>query len=224
MFDLPKSTLIKSVVPKNTFEDYVSPQQRNTLKDKVKRITWMHTLSNDTINLKGEDVKEIQVFYIELKEKVEIPELLLMMNRTILYHIVFVVAYGDELYVSASTKYPHPTNANTDVVSDTATSDWMKQDNVPYKFELVNNLDVVFNRFFLQIKDYVIEDGEHVANERLEEIIKLKNDIEKLEKEIEKVRKRVYNTKQANRQLEYYEELRGLVRQLEIKKRELQRL
>lgn len=223
MFDLPKNTLVKNVIPKNSFDDYTNAQLRRLLTDQVLRITWLHSLSHETINLKGKDIEEIQVFHIELKERVEIPQLLLMMNRAIPYHIVFVISYADEVYLSASMKHPHPTRENIDVVSDTATTDWMKREAMPYQFELMTSLDVVFYRFFLQIKDYKIEDGAHVRNEELERVIQLKKEIETLNKEIERVKKRVYNTKQANMQLEYYQELRGLEKELKIKEDKLKK-
>ena len=222
MFDLPKSTLVKNVVPKNSFDDYTNAQLRRLLTDQVLRITWLHSLSHETINLKGNDIEEIQVFHIELKDRVEIPKLLEMMNRAIPYHIVFVISYADEVYLSASMKHPHPTRANIDVVSDTATTDWMKREAMPYQFELMNSLDVVFNRFFLQLKDYVVDEDTHVKNEELERVIQLKKEIESLEVQIERVKKRVHRTTQANRQLEVYRELRGLEKRLEGLRGELQ--
>lgn len=223
MFDLPKSSLIKSVVPKNSFDNYTNTHLKRFLADQVRRMSWLNKLSQDTINLKGENVVEIQVFHIELKEKIEIPDLLLMINRAIPYHIVFVVSYEDEVYLSASMKHPHPTRENIDVVTDTATTDWMKRTDMLYKFELTNSLDVVFNRFFLQIKNVAVDDDEHIDKQKLERIIEIKSEVERLENEVKRAKVKVNRTKQANRQLEYYEELRGLERQLEVKTRELKK-
>lgn len=224
MFNLPKSSLEGGVIPKNSFDDYTDANLKRLLTKKVRRISWLNKLSYDTINLKGENVEEIQVFHIELKEKVEIPELLLMINRAIPYHIVFVVSYEDEVYVSASMKHPHPTRENTDVVTDTAVGEWMKREDVPYKFELTNSLDVVFNHFFLQIKNVAVDDGEHIDKQKLGQIIEIKSEVERLENDVKRARAKVNRTKQANRQLEYYQEFKELERQLEMKIKELKGL
>lgn len=221
MFNLPKSEFKVSVIPKKSFDNYADANLKKLLTSKVKRINWLHKLSQDTINLKGENVEEIQVFNIELQEKVEIPELLLMINRAIPYHIIFVISYNNEIYVSASKKHPHPTKENTDVVTDTATSEWMKREDIPYKFELKNSLDVVFNHFFLQIKNVVVDNNEHIDNQKLEQLIKIKSEVERLENEVKYARARVNRTKQANKQLEYYLELKEMEKRLEEKRGEL---
>lgn len=221
MFNLPKHTFVKSVIPKKEFYDYCNNKQKKLLTNQIQRITWLHSLSNKTINLKGEEIEEIQVFHIELKQKVKIPELILLINRIIPYHIIFVVSYGDELYLSASTKYPNPTQENIDVVSDTATTEWMHREDMSYKFELRSSLDVVFNQFFLQIKDFTFEDDRYIEKGELERIIKIKQEIEELESKIKLAEAKVKSTKQINRELEYYQEQKKLERQLRLKKKSL---
>ena len=221
MFNLPKHTLVKNIIPKKEFHEHCNNKQKKLLANQVQRITWLHSLSNNTINLEGEDVKEIQIFYIELKKKEEIPEIILMINRVIPYHIIFVISYGDELYLSASTKYPNPTQENIDVVSDTATTEWMHREDMSYKFELRNNLDVVFNQFFLQIKDFVFEDGRYIEKDELERLIKIKQEIEKLERQIESVELKVRKTKHVNRQFEYHKKQKKLEEQLRLKQNQI---
>jgi multidrug resistance efflux pump len=90
-----------------------------------------------------------------------------------------------------------------------------------YKFELRSSLDVVFNQFFLQIKDFTFEDGRYIEKGELERLIKIKQEIEELESKIKLAEAKVKSTKQINRELEYYQEQKKLERQLRLKKKSL---
>ena len=72
MFNLPKSTRIQKVIPKNAFDSYTNTRQRKLFSEKIQRITWTNKIAFDTVNITGVDISEIQVFKIELKEKIVI--------------------------------------------------------------------------------------------------------------------------------------------------------
>ena len=90
MFNLPKSTVVNRVIPKNAFDEFTNTKQKKAFTEKIERIRWLNKLSAETINLSGSDVKEIQVFQIELKQKDSIPELLKIIDKSIPYRILFI--------------------------------------------------------------------------------------------------------------------------------------
>ena len=117
-FNLPLSTKVGRVVPKNAFDEYTNTKQKKLFIDCIQRITWTHKLSADTVNLDAKDIQEIQVFKIELKQKSDILKIAEIINKSIPYHIVFWVEYNREAYISTASKHPHPTN------DDVAVIDW----------------------------------------------------------------------------------------------------
>ena len=143
-FNLPIRTKVGRIVPKNAFDDYTNTKQKKQFTDNIQRITWTHKLSRETLNLEGKDIKEIQVFKIELKENKDILKILEIINRAIPYHIVFWVEFNNQAYISTAAKHPHPTNDDFSVIDWTFTSDWFSKDNNSYVFNLTNSLDAVF--------------------------------------------------------------------------------
>lgn len=150
-FALPPSTKIERVVPKNTFDAYFKGKAKKELTDYVKRISWVHKLAFDTINLRGKDLEEIQVFRVELKQKQEIRRILELFQKAIPYQAIFWVEYQTEAYLSTAAKHPHPTQADQAVVDWTFESEWFALDKCPYKLELRGSLDQVFKNFCLQL-------------------------------------------------------------------------
>lgn len=69
---LPTSTIVDKIVPKNSFDEYATTKQKKLLTSVVTRIKWLHKLSNQTVNLQGKEVIEIQVFELELKEQTNV--------------------------------------------------------------------------------------------------------------------------------------------------------
>jgi len=147
MFQLPPTTIVNKVIPKNAFDNYTSSKQKRMFTDKVAKIKWENKLSASTINLGGNEVEEIQIFSIVLKEKDQIGDLLQIIDRSIPYPIIFLVTYGEETMISLAKKHPHPTNENTAVIDWTFTSAWVEKTNNPYRLNLKQSLDFIFLHF-----------------------------------------------------------------------------
>ena len=82
-FDLPKRTKVGRVIPKNHFDTYTNSKQKKQFTDYILRITWTNKLSSEIINLDFKEIREIEVFKVELKEKIDIPGILEIINKTI---------------------------------------------------------------------------------------------------------------------------------------------
>ncbi|BEV03420.1 DUF4391 domain-containing protein [Chryseobacterium gambrini] len=195
MFNLPKSTVVKKVIPKNAFDVYTNTKQKKAFADKIVRITWSNKLSQDTINLTGKDVTEIQFFEIELKEKVNIKDLLVIIDKAIPYHIIFKVKFDNEYYLSTSAKHIHPTNDDIAVIDYTFSSEWMNECEELFFIELKNNLDWIYKNFCFQFVN---------SNEakNLQELIHQEKKLHQIKKEIEKIKSEISRCKQFNKKVE----------------------
>src|SRR5690606_32618984 len=112
ILELPNSTIVNRVVPKNAFDSYTNTNQKKQFVEVVKKIRWTHKLSPNTINLSGNEINEIQIFEITLRQKERITDLLQIIDRAISYHIIFIMQFEDNIMLSASKKHAHPTNEN----------------------------------------------------------------------------------------------------------------
>lgn len=205
MFNLPKSTIIKKIIPKNAFDVYTNTKQKKAFTDKIVRITWTNKLSQDTINLTGKDVNEIQFFEIDLKEKVNIKDLLVIIDKAIPYHIIFKVRSNNEFYVSTSAKHTHPTNDDIAVIDYTFSTDWNNEQESPLTVELKNNLDWIYKNICSQF----IRNTNNLNN--LQEIIENEKRLNSIKNEIEKIKSEISRCKQFNKKVELNLKLKMLM-------------
>lgn len=208
-FNLPSSTKVGRVVPKNAFDEYTNTKQKKLFTDSIRRITWTHKLSTDTINLKEKDVKEIQIFKIELKEQSDILKILEIINKAIPYHIVFWVEYEDKAYISTAAKHPHPTNEDISVIDWTFTSDWFSIPDSRYYFSLKTSLDAVFKDLCVQITG-----KPDLSNKPMDNMLKNLQEIERLKKEIGKLKSAISKSKQFNETVDYNMKLKEVEKRL----------
>lgn len=196
MFDLPKSTVVKKVIPKNAFDAYTNSKQKKMFSEKILRIIWTNKLSQDTINLSGKDIQEIQVFEIELKEKLYIKDLLVIIDKAIPYQIIFKVKFNNEFYISTSAKHTHPTNDDNSVIDYTFSTDWNDECELFPCVELKNSLDWIYKNFCAQFVSNTS------ASKNLQEIIDKEKKIDSIKKEIEKIKSEILKCKQFNKKVE----------------------
>lgn len=196
MFNLPPSTKIQKVIPKNAFDKYTNAKQKKLFSDKIQRITWTNKIAFDTVNLTGTDVSEIQLFKIELKEKTVIKELLSIIEKSIPYHILFWIEFGNEFYISTSAKHLHPQNQDFAVIDYTFTSDWKLIDDNKYQIELKNNLDWIFKNVCDQLKSV------DTKTKSISELVEKQKSNNAIIKEIEKIKTEIARCKQFNKKVE----------------------
>ncbi|MDW3192651.1 MAG: DUF4391 domain-containing protein [Cytophagales bacterium] len=204
-FNLPDRTKVGRVVPKNAFDAYTNSKQKKLFTDLIKRITWTHKLSQETVNLRAMEVHEIQLFKIELKEQSEIKTVLEVINKAIPYHIVFWVEYNQEVFISTSPKHPHPTNDNIAVIDWTFTSSWFQVHEINYEFILKESLDAVYKDFCIQLTGKPQLYGRSFDN-----ILKNEQDIHRLKKAISDLKSAISKSKQFNEKVEMNIRLKGL--------------
>ncbi len=196
MFALPKECYVNKFLPKKIFYEKVgvSSGVKEEFVNLVDRITWLYKLSPDTIGItKTENIEEIQIFQIDVKEK-RIPlSVIKTITKGVQYKILFLIKYNDEFCYSIK-------------VDDIYTTEWNY--NIMFDFNAIN-LEMVFENI---VKSIIKEESN---NKRFDEIIELKNNKDNLEKRINQLKQRIKNEKQFNRKVELNKELNTLIKELE---------
>ena len=197
LFKLPHTAKVNRVIPKNAFDSYTTAKQKKLFTDLIARITWTHKLSKDTVNLEGKDIKEIQVFRIELKVKEEIQTVLDIIDKSIPYNIVFVIEFGGSIYISTSTKHPHPINEDNAVIDWTfKTGSFLPSEN-KYTLQRKKSIEAVYHDFCIQLSG-----KSSMATKPLQDLIAYKKKVDALEKEIAKLKSGMASSKQFNNKVE----------------------
>ena len=197
MFELPKSCYVNKFLPKKVFYEKVgvSSGVKDEFVNLVDRITWLYKLSPETIGIpKTDDVEEIQIFQIDVKEK-RIPiAVIKTITKGVQYKTLFLIKYNEEFCYSIK-------------VDDIFTTEW--NENIKFDFNAIN-LEIVYENI---VKSIIKEENN---NKKFETIIENKNNINDIEKRIVQLRQKIKNEKQFNRKIELNKELNKLIRDLEV--------
>lgn len=196
MIDLPKSCLVDKFIPKKTFYEKVgiSSSVKDDFVNQIERITWLYKLSPDTIGIsKTENVEEIEIFQIDLKEKIIPKNVIQAITKGIPYKILFSLKYKDDICYSIK-------------VEDIYTTEWNK--NLELDFNVIN-LELLYENIVKTIID------EKEDNRNFVEIIEEMNIILDLEKRINKLKLKIKNEKQFNKKVELNKELNELLNEME---------
>lgn len=191
LFQLPISTRVQKIIPKNAFDQHTSAKEKKLISEKVQRITWLNKISSETTNLPFTDIQEIQIFTVELKVKEVISPILNLIDKAIPYHIIFVVQADGEFYLSTSVKHEHPTKKDTSVIDWTFTTSWTDETKEEeYTLTLKKSIDAVYEDFCLRLR------GEKGGDCTIRDVIEFDRKSEALKKEIRKIKASIESAKQ----------------------------
>jgi len=209
LYNLPPSTEVYRNIPKNAFDSYANTKQKQMFTDLVAKITWKYKISEDTVNLSGNDIKEIQIFEIQLKEKKDISTILDIIDKSIPYHIIYVIVFQEELMFRTAKKHHHPTNRDNAVIEWNFKSGWSNMADCEYRLNLKKDIDFVFKDFCSSINN----DDNHF--ETISEMITHQSQIHFLEKEIFKLKSQIKQCKQFNEKLDLNVQLNSRIQEKE---------
>ena len=188
-FNLPKSTLLNKFIPKSIFfnKTAVNSKLKAEFTDKIQKITWKYKLSEETIWInKTNKIQEIEIFEINLKEKIIPKNVLKIIDKTIPYPILYIFTYENDYSYWITLKW--------DKVWNYYFSDW--NENIEFDFNWID-IEKVFESIIKKfIKDIEIDD------KKFDEIIKTDNARIFLEKEIDKLKNKIKKEKQFNKKVE----------------------
>lgn len=196
MFELPKSCYVNKFIPKKIFYEKVGVS--SNVKDEfiklVDRITWLYKISEDTLGItKTEEIEEIQIFQIDVKEK-RIPiNVIKTITKGVQYKVLFVIKYQDDFCYSIK-------------VENIYNSEW--NDNIEFNFNAIN-LEIVYENI---VKKIINEESN---DKSFFEIIEDNTYKTELEKKIGKLQQNIKSEKQFNRKIELNKELNRLINELE---------
>ena len=191
LFSLPHTTKVNRVIPKNAFDSYTTAKQKKLFSDLIARITWAHKISTETVNLESQDIKEIQIFRIELKAKEDIQPVLDIIDKAIPYHIIFIVEHEQFIYISTSAKHSHPVNEDNAVIDWTFKTDWFRPAENKYTLQLKKSVDAVYLDFCIQLSD-----KPSMASRPIQDLIAYRKQVSALVKEIARLKSSIANSKQ----------------------------
>lgn len=197
MIELPKACVVDKFIPKKTFYEKVniSNSIREEFTDKLSKIYWRYKISEDTINIsQTEDIEEIEVFELELKEKYNCKNIIRVITKNIPYPILFYIKYENDFQYA------------------------IKYNEEIYFSEWNNELDFIFNGLNTKIVyDNIVKTITNIdksAND-LEKEINIQNNIINLEKEISKLESKIRSEKQFNIKVQYNEQIAELKKKIE---------
>ena len=196
MISLPKNCEVNKFVPKKTFYEKVniSSLAKQDFIDKLERIYWKYKLSEDTINIsKTEDVEEIEIFELVLKEKCNVNSLIKVITKEIQYIILFVIRFNDDFQYAIK------------VDDNILITDW----NEEKEFKFVGfNLKEVYNGIVRKI----INDD---STENINKILEVNKQREELEKKINIIKNKINKEIQFKKKVELNHELKKLEKEME---------
>lgn len=198
MFNLPKECSVNKFISKKTFYEKVNISKviQQEFVDKVEKIVWKYKISEENINVsKTENVEEIEIFELVLKEKYEGKNIIKVITKEISYPILFFIKFNEEFQYAIKYK------------DNIYFSEW----NNNIKFNFVDfNLEKVYENIVKAITN--IEDNiENIQGEldKQQELIKIQNEINKLENQIKK-------EQQFNRKVELNKRILELKEKMEL--------
>lgn len=197
MIELPKECVVDKFIPKKIFYEKVSlsTNLKQEFVDKVDKIYWKYKISEDTLNIsKTENVEEIEIFELTLKEKVNCQNIIKVITKNIPYIILFEICYNDE--VQYAIKH------NDDIYF----TNW--NEIIDFNFNGID-LNIVYENIIRSVTN--ISEQSNNIDEELEKGKKLKE----VQKKIERLESKMKVEKQFNKKVEINKNILDLKKQKE---------
>jgi len=187
---LPRAALVNKFIPKNKFYEKtaLSAKLQKDFIDKIQKITWKYKLAESTVGItKTDNVTEIQIFEIELKEQVIPKNILKVIDKAIPYQILYRFLYkGNEAYGITLKQKNNPENYYF--------SEWNEEKSFDFKGI---DLEKVYQKI---VKTFIRSEAQDKSS--FNEIIDIDNKIKVLENEIITLENKISKEKQFNRKVE----------------------
>jgi len=215
MLGLPVTTEFNRRIPKQKFYENltVSPALKRVFIDQIKLTYWRNKLAPTTLNISaGEQVTELEVFEIQLKEPSLDEAVLWQIDREVPYHILFVLTCEGKAQAWIGYKQAAASGVNAFKVDTYYHTDWMPESELSLRLDGLTT-DAVYESFVRQIAgDKLSAAG---AAEDLQASVERGKEREDLEKRIAALQSKIRKEKQLNRQVEMNVELKRLKTLLE---------
>lgn len=209
MINLPSSTFVGKVVPKEKFYSKcaVNTATKNLFVKYVEQIVWQNKLTAQTMAAeKGLLVNEIDVFEVKMKSFDCPRKLFEFIDQNLHHHNIFVLTYDDKakLFVNFKEKEKDET------FLESFETPWMPADEPAFNLS-GSNMDEIYESIVCSAaSDYVIASEVKQSKTSLKDYIIQNKQNAKIQAQIEKLEKKLANEKQFNRQVEIRAEIKRL--------------
>ena len=213
MINLPSSTFVGKVVPKEKFYSKcaVNTATKNLFIKYVEQIVWQNKLTAQTMAAeKGLLVNEIDVFEVKMKSFDCPRKLFEFIDQNLHHHNVFVLTYDDKakLFVNFKEKEKDET------FLEAFETPWKPADEPIFNLS-GSNMDEIYESIVRSAApDNVIASEAKQSRPSLKDYIIQNKQNAKIKAQIEKLEKKLANEKQFNRQVEIRAEIRKLEKEL----------
>lgn len=214
LFTFPGQARVGRPVPKTKI--YEHSQIGSALRDKfvaqVEQITWAYKLSPETLNLPArQEVPEIQVFDIELKDAELDDEVLRAIDRAIPFPIVFQLHRDGQLCMVAAFKRPSQAEADKWVLEDYLHGPWLTEGAERQPLPIALDLQGLYEQLLRSLLPQAARVGESLP-EQLERLARLRG----RQSEYKKLEARLHKEKQFNRKVALNAQLRELKSEIDV--------
>lgn len=192
---LPKNAIVNKFIAKTKFYEKVSLSSKlqDEFINKIQKITWKYKLAEETIGIsKTDNVTEIQIFEIELKEQNIPRNVLKVIDRAIPYQILYRFVYKDSIAYGITLK-------ENNISQSYYFSEW--NEGIAFDFSGID-LEKLYQKL---IQAFI--SNEIRGRGDFNTIIDTDNRIKQLEKEIETLNNKIKREKQFNRKVEINKKL-----------------
>lgn len=213
LFTFPGQAKVGRPVPKTKI--YEHSQIGSALREKfvaqVEHIAWAYKLAPETLNLPArQEVPEIQVFDIELKDAELDDEVLRAIDRAIPFPIIFQLHRGRQVCMMAAFKRPSQAEADKWVLDDYLRGPWLAEDAEQQPLPIALDLHGLYEQLLRSLLPQAARTGESLP-EQLERLARLRG----RQGEYQKLEARLHKEKQFNRKVALNAQLRELKNEID---------
>ncbi|WP_320035793.1 DUF4391 domain-containing protein [Halarcobacter sp.] len=211
-FEYPLKTRFNKIIPKNKI--YEKASINTSLKDKivkqVEKIIWLHKLSSTTLNLNATDnITEIQVFDIELKQDNLDEDVLRAIDKAIAFPIIFQLRKKDKIQIKSAYKRLNEADTSKWIVDKYFSSPWIDISHPKESLPTVLDLEKLYE---ITIKELIPNITS--TNKSLKEEVETHKKLEKLQKQYDLLKAKRSKEKQFNKKVELNTQLKHLKSQI----------
>lgn len=233
LYDWPRAAAFGRVIPKSKIYEHagVNTALKDLFVREVDQIVWSHKLAPETVNLAAtKQVAEIQVFRIAARTATLDRDVLRAIDKAIPFPLIFEVAHGGRVRLSAAYKRPSEADSARWVVGDYFQGDWLPEDAPRASLPVALNMGALYERLLEPLvagqtarlvpgmgeasqTPFTPADAERPVS--LEERIAQAEAIQHQVREVERIKARLAREKQFNKRVAINAELRAAKQELE---------
>ncbi|MFX4263571.1 DUF4391 domain-containing protein [Pelotomaculum propionicicum] len=211
---MPRGTVFNRRIPKQKFYENLSvtAELKRVFVEQINVIYWKNKIAPSTVNIAaGETVDEIEVIEIRLNQPGLDKRVLLLIDKEIPYHILFLLVHEGK--VQAWIGYKEQSQGKLAAFKPGAYyhTEWQPVDELSLRLDGLN-MDSVYESFIRQIAGDSLEDK---PGGDLKDAVARDERRQKLQKEIVILENKVRREKQFNIQVALNGELKRLKKELE---------